>query len=551
MPKFANSNRQPKRSLDYTALLVASHLAFNLVGCSGSNASTNATNDSGANTDTISDSGASTEAAEKELALDNFIEAVAAGMGMPGVQTVVIKDGNVVRAKSYGMAVIAPMTERPMTNDTILEFASISKEFVAVAFMQQVEAAAIGLDDDISASLPWQVRNPHFPDVPITWRMVLSHTSSINVDPRIFNDYILGTDSTIPLADFMSDLYTPTGRYYSSNTFLSDSPGTTYKYSTTAISLAAYAIELIVKQPFHEYVRQRIFEPLGMQVSSYFLRDLPPDLLAVGYTCNFHGVGFQCLPDGATNGTVLDQQHSVPQYPVLLLRSSALQYSKFMAMIMNDGKVGSTSIISHASIEQLLEPQAVAAYDGQQQGLVFFGIPEFADPNNNDLMWGHGGQDSGVATAAFFDRNAGVGAIVLGNSQDSAQTSTGQMTRIAAKLLSEFRPTIVDPPLCSVSDGLYCGDTLQLGTNTLYTCTNGRVTSSQSCPQCRTNPSGTPVECASTASCPFGNGHYCGLNDIGQDTNTLYDCNNGVYTISDVCAAGCVVNPPGSPDMCR
>jgi len=229
------------------------------------------------------------------------------------------------------------------------------------------------------------------------------------------------------------------------------------------------------------------------------LRDLPPDLLAVGYTCNVHGgVGFQCLPDGATNGTVLDQQHSVPQYPVLLLRSSAVQYSKFMSMIMNDGQVGSTPIISDASIEQLLEPQALAAYYGQQQGLVFFGIPESADPNNNDLMWGHGGEDTGVATAAFFDRNTGVGAIVLGNSQDSASTSTGQMTRIAAELLSEFRP----------------------------------------------------MTGASTASCPFGNGLYCGLNDLGQDPNTLYDCKNGVYTISDICAAGCVINPPGSPDMC-
>jgi CubicO group peptidase (beta-lactamase class C family) len=421
MRKLATANTLPKNpnhTLGCGALLVAAHVAFSVVGCSSA--------------------GASSDATSKEQALDRFIEDVTASMGMPGVQTAVVKDGKLVWAKSYGLAVTTPLPDRAMTNDTILELASISKELVAVAFMQQVEAGVLGLDDDISAALPWPVQNPHFPEVPITWRMVLSHTATIQDDPRAFDGFVLGADSSIPLGDLMRDLYTPTGRYYSEETFLAARPGTIYQYSTTAISLAAYAIELAVKQPFYEYVRDRIVEPLGMESTSYFLRDLPSDQLAVGYTCVAHGVGFACPPPGDPKGTVLDQQHAVPQYPVLLLRTTATQYSKFMAMLLNRGQVGGTSIISQASIEQLLAPLPITTDDGKQQGLVFFGIPESVDPGG-DTMWGHGGADLGVAASAFFDRSSGVGAIAVGNSQSSAYTSTGQITRIVAKLLSEFR----------------------------------------------------------------------------------------------------------------
>jgi len=176
--------------------------------------------------------------------------------------------------------------------------------------------------------------------------MVLSHTSSIADDPRAFNSFTLGSDNPVPLADLMRDLYSPKGRYDSNATFLQSETGTSYLYSTTAVSLAAYAIELAAGRAYHEIVRERIFEPIGMDSASYFMSDFPEDLLAVGYTCDPVGSKFQCVAPGDAHGSVLDQQHSVAQYPAVSLRASAAEYAKFMAMIMNGGKVGHSSVLS-------------------------------------------------------------------------------------------------------------------------------------------------------------------------------------------------------------
>jgi CubicO group peptidase (beta-lactamase class C family) len=370
--------------------------------------------------------------------VDALVERARKDLGMPGIQVAVVSNGQVAWTKAYGHAVIAPLPERAMKDDTVLELASISKEIVAVAFMQEVEAGIFGLDDDINDTLPWPVRNPHFPETPITWRMVLSHTSSIADDPRAFNSFTIGGDSAVPLAELMRDLYAPTGRYNGNVTFLRSAPGTTYLYNTTAVSLAAYAIELAAGRPYHEVVRERIFEPIGMESASYFMSDFPEDLLAVGYTCDPVGATFQCVAPGDPQGSVLDQQHSVAQYPALLLRSSAAEYGKFMAMIMSGGKVGDSAVLSSTSVQQLLEPQPFQTDYGAQQGLVFFGI-HTTNGDTESILWGHGGLDLGVATAAFFDVNAGVGVVVLGNSQNSEQTNTDALIDLAVELVDKFR----------------------------------------------------------------------------------------------------------------
>ena len=59
-----------------------------------------------------------------------------------------------------------------------MRIASISKSLTATGLMQQVEKGVISLDDEINDLIDFTIRNPHYPDVPITLRMVLSHTAS-------------------------------------------------------------------------------------------------------------------------------------------------------------------------------------------------------------------------------------------------------------------------------------------------------------------------------------------------------------------------------------
>jgi hypothetical protein len=104
---------------------------------------------------------------------------------------------------------------------------------------------------------------------------------------------------------------------------------------------------------------------------------------------------------------------------------------------------------------------------------------------------------------------------------------------------------------CLAGNGLYCGGHGVPGNSyTLYQCTNGSLSVAQICATgCAQEPAGVPDQCAS-ASCLAGNGLYCGGDGVPGDSNTLYQCTNGVLTVQEICAAGCAPQPAGVPDKC-
>ena len=108
---------------------------------------------------------------------------------------------------------------------------------------------------------------------------------------------------------------------------------------------------------------------------------------------------------------------------------------------------------------------------------------------------------------------------------------------------------------CPGGNGLYCGDPSKgQNSNYLYQCASGSYTLQNSCTAgCQNNALGVNDSCkASTAVCPSGNGLYCGNTSVpGQSTSNLYQCTNGSYTLSQQCSSGCQVNSSGTNDSCK
>jgi CubicO group peptidase (beta-lactamase class C family) len=139
---------------------------------------------------------------------------------IPGLAALVIRNNEVVLNQGYGLADIDRRVS--VTPDTDFLISSCSKPIGATALMQLYDQGKFGLDDDINKYLPFSVRNPHFAQTPITFRELLTHTSSLAGDwvDANGNWSTKPGDPTVSLAEFFRSYFTPGTPYYRPENFL-------------------------------------------------------------------------------------------------------------------------------------------------------------------------------------------------------------------------------------------------------------------------------------------------------------------------------------------
>ena len=192
-----------------------------------------------------------------ENSLNQFILAKMQEAKLPGMSACIIKNGKIQWAKGYGWADIEKQI--PVTPDTVFGVASISKSVTATALMQLYEQGRFGLDDAINQYLPFPVKNPKHPLATITFRQLITHTSSIKHGFEVAEASRKSGDTFQPLGVFMHEYFVPGGRYYSDEQFHTFSPGKRWRYSTLAFGLAGYMVEVISGVPFPEYCAKKSF----------------------------------------------------------------------------------------------------------------------------------------------------------------------------------------------------------------------------------------------------------------------------------------------------
>ncbi len=306
----------------------------------------------------------------------------------------VVKNDSLLHSGALGFADNA--TNRLATDETRFLVASISKTITAVALMQLVEQNLISLDDDINLNLPFSVRNPNFPSTKITYRMLLSHTSSISDE---FQDNLdldcYGTDCPITLAQFFDNVFLSSGEYFSTDNFSNNSPGSTEDYSNLATALIGYLIERITQTPFDVYCKDNIFTPLGMTKTEWRLANTPIVELAVPYSPDITGS---------------NPHYTFPDYPNGGLRTNVLDLSKFLRMVIQNGALNGVQILSSSSMTSMKTLQ----FGSAEQCLSFY-----YETINGKQVLGHSGGEKGVTTLMFYDPNTNVGVNVFCNDDDA------------------------------------------------------------------------------------------------------------------------------------
>jgi len=335
--------------------------------------------------------------------LDGFIEMQMAAFHVPGVAACAVKDGQVDWTGHYGYANIADNIE--VADTTLFMLASISKVVTGAAVMQLWEDSLFALDDSINGYLPFSVRNPSHPIAPITFRMLMTHTSSINdYWPTLDALRTWGQDPAIPLDFFMEEYLTPGGLYWNAGNFNSWTPGQAFDYSNVGAALTAYLLEVISPSydSFAQYCNDSLFTPLGMDKTSWYLADLDTINLAMPYSWN----GSSYVPYG---------HYSDAWFPSAYLRSSTQELSRFLIAFMQHGQIDGVRILDSTTVDLMTTVQWPS---GPPSGFPW-GLYWFNPPAGTHSLWGHDGYFFGVRTVMVFCPQENTGVIVLTNGESS------------------------------------------------------------------------------------------------------------------------------------
>jgi CubicO group peptidase (beta-lactamase class C family) len=176
-----------------------------------------------------------------------FLLAAAARAGEP-VATVRVafdRDG-ITATQVHGLADKA--SGREVTADDPVRIASISKLVTALGVMRLVEAGKLDLDADVSGLLGWRLRNPAFPDTPITLRLLLSHRSSLTDAAGYWQTPLGGK-----LRDIVQDPRAWDGAH---------APGTYFRYTNLNFPLVAQVMERATGERFDTLMERLVLRPL-------------------------------------------------------------------------------------------------------------------------------------------------------------------------------------------------------------------------------------------------------------------------------------------------
>jgi len=194
--------------------------------------------------------------------LDGFMPYALESGDVAGAVVVVVKDGQVLTERGFGYSDVASKTPVDPVN-TLFRPGSTSKLFTWTAVMQQVELGRIDLDADINTYLDFKV--PPYQGKPVTMREIMTHTAGF--EEALEGLMVMGGKSTPPLDQVVK-------HWQPKRVFPA---GSTPAYSNYATLLAGYIVQRVSGEPYDEYIERHIFQPLGMNHSS-FRQPLPASL---------------------------------------------------------------------------------------------------------------------------------------------------------------------------------------------------------------------------------------------------------------------------------
>lgn len=321
---------------------------------------------------------------------EQILEEVMAGSSAVGVSLTVIEDGEVGASAAWGWAVRG---ERPMTADTKIRAASLSKTAVGLCAMAMAEDGLADLDAPLGTYWGEGVRDPYAQTQP-SIRTLMAHASG--------------------LKDFgvTRGLSKLRGTLSSSSAWRNVEPGTpeAWYYSNFGVCVLGTTLELSSGQLLDSYFQSRFLEPMGIRASLHAGK-LEAEEVAVLYDA--YG-NVQRTQGQQTGQTIPDEIGLGASYYPGGLTISAVDLAKLVSILAGDGMYNGTAFLSAQSVEEMETVQfSVDPGDGTTPFDQCLILRRQEDLLGREELYYHTGSAYGVYALLSYDPNTGDGVVVL------------------------------------------------------------------------------------------------------------------------------------------
>jgi len=253
--------------------------------------------------------------------------------------SLVFFDGDIGEYYAYQYGYADLDEKRVIDADTKFRVASLSKLVTAVCAMVLVDEGKLDLDEDISKYLGYEVKNPEYPDTPITSRMLMQHMSSI-FDSSAFHSSLAArvSESTQNLLE-------------KSSSFRKRQPGTQFEYTNLGYSVLAAICEKLSEKMLDTLARDVIFDPLEIDAAYVSGNLQDKENIAVIYNSVHKPTrAVEAQLEITDSGGVLGHDHHLAQGGLVI---SAIDYAGILSMLGNDGIFHDVRILSPDSVRAI------------------------------------------------------------------------------------------------------------------------------------------------------------------------------------------------------
>lgn len=312
-----------------------------------------------------------------------------------------------------------------VTADTAFQVGSISKMVACIGLLQLMDDKGVSLDDELGDVLGYEVRNPYYPEVPVTLRQLMTHTASLR-DASDYDDALEGEG--LPLETLLVER--------ARAVFSRSEPGHERVYSNFGGGLIGPLIEALSGMALDDYMAQNVFEPLGVTAAYQASRLVGKVPLADMYL----------MPEGRLAKRPGDDASALEDYCFTAgkLVISAPDLCKILIALCDGGVCGDARILRESQTAEMTARQEYAGSVACDSGNGLFLNIITDDEVEGRTLYGHGGKAYGMLCAAYFDPTDRTGVVMLTNGCDNRSDRNG-IGVLGREILTLCYQEIIDP----------------------------------------------------------------------------------------------------------